>query len=179
MLHEDDDPLSSSMFDTATSNSLLGNTMTTSMFSSQYEQDPWGNHSHAVVESPNDINRSYTTPNLDYNSNFSSNNDQVALFNSTTVLCKYFIFAFVVILMSIYIAGIRLPNMYEQLFSTSQRSGRVSLSSLNNILSKGKISANHIEMVSLFLFISYSILTQRHLRIYRLCKLWYQMARLM
>lgn len=38
--------------------------------------------------------------------------------------------------------------MYEQLFSTSQRSGRVSLSSLNNILSKGKISANHIEMAS-------------------------------
>lgn len=86
MLHEDDDPLSSSMFDTATHNSILGNTMTTSMFSSQYEQDPWG--SHAVVSSPTDINRSYTTPNLDYNSNFSSNNDQQAL-NSTTVLCKF------------------------------------------------------------------------------------------
>lgn len=91
MLHEDDDPLSSSMFDTATS-SLLGNTMTTSMFSSQYEQDPWGNH--AVVSSPTDMDRSYTAPTLDYNSNYSnfpSNNDQPAL-NSTTVLCKFFFF---------------------------------------------------------------------------------------
>lgn len=44
-------------------------------------------------------------------------------------------------------AGIRLPEMYDQLFSQYQRSGRVSLSTLNSILSKGKVSAQQIEMV--------------------------------
>ncbi|GAA5799625.1 hypothetical protein HPULCUR_005041 [Helicostylum pulchrum] len=118
MLHEDDDPLSSSMFD-STSDSILGNTLTTSMFSSQYEQDPWGNHTAASMTQST---RSFTSPNLNY--------EHTPLFDATNVL-----------------AGVRLPNMYEQLFSTSQRSGRVSLSSLTNILSKGKISANHIEMI--------------------------------
>jgi hypothetical protein len=34
------------------------------------------------------------------------------------------------------------------LFSQNQRSGRISLSSLNNILSKAKVTANQIELVS-------------------------------
>lgn len=77
MLHEDDDPLSSSMFDTATSNSILGNTMTTSMFSSQYEQDPWGNHTTTNI-TPSA--RSFTSPNLNY--------EHTPLFDATNVLCK-------------------------------------------------------------------------------------------
>lgn len=48
-------------------------------------------------------------------------------------------------------AGIRLPEMYDQLFSQHQRSGRVSLSTLNSILSKGKISAQQIEMVGFYI----------------------------
>lgn len=140
MLHEDDDPLSSSMFD-STSDSILGNTLTTSMFSSQYEQDPWGNHTAASMTQST---RSFTSPNLNY--------EHTPLFDATNVLGKntlhiIFIFIFILIFYFLLLAGVRLPNMYEQLFSTSQRSGRVSLSSLTNILSKGKISANHIEMV--------------------------------
>lgn len=61
MLHEDDDPLSNSFFDTASS-SFLGNTMTTSsIFASQYEEDPWGN---SFVSSVPDISRSFSTPNF-------------------------------------------------------------------------------------------------------------------
>lgn len=76
MLHEDDDPLSSSMFDSS-SNSILGNTLTTSMFSSQYEQDPWGNHTAASMTQST---RSFTSPNLNY--------EHTPLFDATNVLGK-------------------------------------------------------------------------------------------
>jgi hypothetical protein len=156
MLHEDDDPLSSSMFDTAAStNSILGNTMSSSIFGSQYqEEDPWGNHS--IVESPSTTvpNRSFTTPNLGHYTNTTSD-AATPRYNATTVLCKLGIVNKYVLWNTNLkwvkkkqkTAGIRLPSVYEQLFTQYQRSGRVSLSSLNNILSKGKISANHIELV--------------------------------
>jgi hypothetical protein len=41
-----------------------------------------------------------------------------------------------------------LPDIYDSLFSQNQRSGRVSLSSLNDLLSKGNITAYQIERVS-------------------------------
>lgn len=96
MLYEDEDPLSNSMFgDTtaiaATSNSILGNTMTSSIFSSsQYqEEDPWGNYS-SITESPTTTtsgpNRSFTTPNLSHYNNTTS--DAAPRYNATTVLCK-------------------------------------------------------------------------------------------
>ncbi|RCH96953.1 Sorting nexin mvp1 [Rhizopus stolonifer] len=133
MLHEDDDPLGSSMFDNTTS-SLLGNTMTTSLFSSQFEEDPWGSHSTPIIQSTTtEFARSFTAPNL--YSNTTSDADHHAImntsqFNPNTVL-----------------AGVRLPELYEKLFIQHQRSGRVSLSTLNGILSRGKISANHIEKI--------------------------------
>ncbi|CAO0797638.1 unnamed protein product [Mucor circinelloides] len=144
MLYEDEDPLGNSIFDT-TSNSILGNTMTTSMFSSGYEEDPWGSHmntsiipsSSAAIITPatNDMGRSFTTPNLYHRDTTSDAADSRGMsnaipYNSSTVL-----------------SGIRLPEMYDQLFSQHQRSGRVSLSTLNSILSKGKISAQQIEMI--------------------------------
>ncbi|KAI7904535.1 uncharacterized protein BX663DRAFT_484668 [Cokeromyces recurvatus] len=80
MLHEEDDPLSSSMFNINTSHSILGNTLaTSSMFS--YEEDPWGNHS--TPSATTDINRSSTTPNLT-NIDMSSKSN----YNSTTILWK-------------------------------------------------------------------------------------------
>ncbi|KAI8355166.1 hypothetical protein BD560DRAFT_407364 [Blakeslea trispora] len=129
MLHEDEDPLGSSIFDDVNS-SLLGNTMTTSIFSSQYDEDPWGSHSTPIIHQ---TARSFTAPNLYINS--TSDNDHRSVmgggrYNANTVL-----------------SGVRLPELYEQLFAQYQRSGRVSLSSLNAILLKGKVSANQIEMI--------------------------------
>jgi hypothetical protein len=49
--------------------------------------------------------------------------------------------------LSYFLGGIRLPDIYETLYSQHQRSGRVSLTALNNILSKGKITANQTERV--------------------------------
>lgn len=77
-------------------------------------------------------------------------------------------------------AGIRLPHVYEQLFTQYQRSGRVSLSSLNTILSKGKISAHQIELVSaLVICLAFWIRETEQEKKLRLCKLLYQMALLM
>lgn len=50
-------------------------------------------------------------------------------------------------MLSYFLGGIRLPDIYETLYSQHQRSGRVSLTALNNILSKGKITANQTERV--------------------------------
>lgn len=136
MLHEEDDPLSNSLFDTASS-SFLGNTMSTSMFASQYEEDPWGN---SFVSSPiPDTSRSYTAPNFHSSHVSHTTSDATDIspltkksieHNPTNVL-----------------NGVRLPDIYEVLYSQNQRSGRVSLTSLSNILSKGRISANHIERI--------------------------------
>lgn len=102
MLYEDEDPLGNSIFDT-TSNSILGNTMTTSMFSSGYEEDPWGSHmntsiipsSSAAIITPatNDMGRSFTTPNLYHRDTTSDAADSRGMnnaipYNSSTVLCK-------------------------------------------------------------------------------------------
>ncbi|KAI9280716.1 hypothetical protein BY458DRAFT_500147 [Sporodiniella umbellata] len=134
MLHEDEDPLSNSIFDT--SNTFLGNTMSTSMFSTQYEEDPWGN---SFVSSPfPDPSRSLTAPNFNTIVNHTTSDaaDTSPLtkrpveYNSTNVL-----------------SGIQLPKIYDTLYSQNQRSGRVSLTALNNVLSKGRISANHIEKI--------------------------------
>ncbi|KAI9469069.1 MAG: hypothetical protein EXX96DRAFT_512860 [Benjaminiella poitrasii] len=124
MLHEEDDPLSNSMFNVNSSNSILGNTLaTSSMFSSGYEEDPWGSHSTPITT---DMSRSFTTPNLYNNGNIPSKSN----YNPTTIL-----------------SGIQLPDIYEQLFSQNQRAGRVSLSNLNTVLSNGKIAANQTETI--------------------------------
>ncbi|KAI8636330.1 hypothetical protein BD408DRAFT_397570 [Parasitella parasitica] len=136
MLYEDEDLLGNSIFDTA-SNSILGNTMPTSMFSSGYDDDPWGSHTTTSMTQPmtNDMDRSYTSPSLYHRDTTSDAADSRGIGNtmqhtSSTVL-----------------SGIRLPDMYDQLFSQYQRSGRVSLSTLTSILSKGEISAQQIEMI--------------------------------
>lgn len=96
MLYEDEDPLGNSIFDT-TSNSILGNTMTTSIFSSGYEEDPWGSHTTPMIQSStNDIGRSYTSPNLYHRDTTSDAADSRGMdshmqYNSSTVLCKFFI----------------------------------------------------------------------------------------
>lgn len=100
MLHEEDDPLSSSMFATANANSILGNTMTTSMFSSAYEEDPWGSHTTPmdVESSTADINRSFTTPNFNTYTTTSDANRPTTLqqqqrddiINTSTVLSKVY-----------------------------------------------------------------------------------------
>ncbi|KAI8973923.1 hypothetical protein BDB01DRAFT_808137 [Pilobolus umbonatus] len=129
MLHEDDDPLSTSLFDN-TANSILGNTMSSSMFVSQYEEDPWGNHTTSIpTPSMNDLSRSFTSPALSFNTN-DLNKPAPNILTVSNVL-----------------SGVRLPEIYETLFTQNQRSGRVSLSSLNNILTKGRISAYHIEQI--------------------------------
>lgn len=62
MLHEDDDPLSNSLFDNA-STSFLGNTMNSSMLNSHYEEDPWGS-GFASTAHTSDVSRSFTAPNF-------------------------------------------------------------------------------------------------------------------
>ncbi|CEP17235.1 hypothetical protein [Parasitella parasitica] len=110
--------------------------MTTSMFSSGYDDDPWGSHATPIIQPiTNDMGRSYTSPTLYHRDTTSDAADSRGMSNtmqhtSSTVL-----------------SGIRLPDMYDQLFSQYQRSGRVSLSTLTSILSKGEISAQQIEMV--------------------------------
>lgn len=163
MLHEDDDPLGSSMFDyNPSSNPILGNTMSTSMFSSQFvDEDPWGSHTTPNLSAistttpaiTHDINRSFTAPNLYSNNNdirtSDAANHRMSQYSASTVLCKYYLSCIIISLITKNrVAGIRLPEIYEQLFSQNQRSGRVSLSTLNTILSKGNISANHIETVN-------------------------------
>lgn len=102
MLHEEDDPLSSSMFATANANSILGNTMTTSMFSSAYEEDPWGSHTTPMLADSTtaDMNRSFTTPNFNTYTTTSDANrptsslrqqqqqQQDNILNASTVLSK-------------------------------------------------------------------------------------------
>jgi hypothetical protein len=101
MLHEDDDPLGSSMFDyNPPSNSILGNTMSsTSMFSSQFvDEDPWGSHTTPnlsaipTTTATHDINRSFTAPNLYSNTNDIRTSDAAShrpsQYNTSTVLCK-------------------------------------------------------------------------------------------
>lgn len=80
MLHEEhEDPLNSSIFDTTNTSSVLGNTVTNAfnsaaLFSSQFEEDPWGNHSNPV--------RSLTTPNF-----YAATKTHTI--SPTTVLCKF------------------------------------------------------------------------------------------
>lgn len=50
--------------------------------------------------------------------------------------------------MNFLLGGVRLPEIYDSLFSQHQRSGRVSYTTLSSILTKGRISANQIEKVS-------------------------------
>ncbi|CAO3700337.1 unnamed protein product [Rhizopus stolonifer] len=137
MLHEDDDPLSNSLFDNA-STSFLGNTMNSSMLTSHYEEDPWGS-SFASTAHTSDISRSFTASNFATSppvNTTSDVGDKLPLtegkieYNSSNVL-----------------NGIRLPAIYESLYSEHQRSGRVSLTALNNIMCKGRISASQIEKI--------------------------------
>jgi hypothetical protein len=84
MLHEEDDPLSSSIFDIpSNSTNMLGNSMSASMFSSQYEEDPWGGSST--------MERSFPSSNLNYSTTHTTSDaigkPQVQL-TASTVLGK-------------------------------------------------------------------------------------------
>jgi len=84
MLYEDEDPLGNSIFDT-TSNSILGNTMTTSMFSSGYEEDPWGSHMNTSII-PSSSAAIITLATKDAADSRGMSN--AIPYNSSTVLCK-------------------------------------------------------------------------------------------
>ncbi|CAO3698550.1 unnamed protein product [Rhizopus microsporus] len=137
MLHEDDNPLSTSLFDTTstTASAFLGNSMNTSMFVSQYEEDPWG----SSYTNTQDMSKSFTTPNFATSPPVHTTSDAIESsplarkrieYNATNVL-----------------SGVRLPEIYDSLFSQHQRSGRVSYTTLSSILTKGRISANQIEKI--------------------------------
>ncbi|EPB82416.1 hypothetical protein HMPREF1544_10841 [Mucor circinelloides 1006PhL] len=86
MLYEDEDPLGNSIFDT-TSNSILGNTMTTSMFSSGYEEDPWGSHMNTSII-PSSSAAIITPATNDMDAADSRGMSNAIPYNSSTVLCK-------------------------------------------------------------------------------------------
>ncbi|KAI8335140.1 hypothetical protein BC941DRAFT_431363 [Chlamydoabsidia padenii] len=138
MLHEDDDPLSSSIFNSTLQSSFMDSrstTMQSSLFgtTSHYEDvnDPWGgfdNTSHTT-----DLGRSWTTPNLasgHTNGHMNGHPTTSSTPNAATVL-----------------AGVRLPELYSTLFAETQRSGRVSLTSLHKVLERAQLSARDIEKI--------------------------------
>ncbi|SAM06485.1 hypothetical protein [Absidia glauca] len=144
MLHEDDDPLSSSIFNSTLQSSFMDSrstTMQSSLFgtatTSHYEDvhDPWGgggfDTTHGATTTTSDISRSWTTPNLNGSSGHTNGHmDGHPSPNAAMVL-----------------AGVRLPELYGTLFADTQRSGRVSLTSLHKVLERAKLSARDVEKI--------------------------------
>ncbi|KAI9257628.1 hypothetical protein BY458DRAFT_492347 [Sporodiniella umbellata] len=137
MLHEDDDPLSNSLFE-STSSHFLENTMSTTMFSSHYEEDPWGS-SFAAPSHVSGISRSFTAPSFAPSQPVYTTSDVADKAPLTEKKVEY--------TTSTILNGIRLPAIYDSLYSKYQRSNQVSLTALNNVISKGKISASQIEKI--------------------------------
>jgi hypothetical protein len=95
MLHEEQD---TSIFDINSSNMLVNNSY---MFaSSQFEEDPWGNHSTpAPITNP--ATRSFTAPNFYATSDHKEIDDKPT---STTVLSKFSsVFYYVFFLMFLFL----------------------------------------------------------------------------
>ncbi|KAF7728007.1 Sorting nexin mvp1 [Apophysomyces ossiformis] len=129
MLHQEEDPLSTSFFDITNSQSLLGagsRSLATS-FSHYEDSDPWG--SMGRLESMTDISRTFTTPSF-HSSPASTPLDTTEHLNPANAL-----------------TGVRLPETYSNYFSQLQRSGRVSLSSLHKLLEKSGQSPKEIEKI--------------------------------
>jgi hypothetical protein len=91
MLHEEDDPLGGSMFG---SNSILGNTLSSTMFSSQFDEDPWGSHTTPVVQSSLTRSRSFENNHFYTTSDAANPRSNGPSFNATNILGNFFIFIF-------------------------------------------------------------------------------------
>lgn len=85
MLHEDDDPLGGSVFG---STSILGNTLSSTMFSSQFDEDPWGSHTTPILQSTPNLSRSFE--NNPYNTTSDAANPRTngITYSATNILCK-------------------------------------------------------------------------------------------
>ncbi|KAL0083634.1 hypothetical protein J3Q64DRAFT_1679555 [Phycomyces blakesleeanus] len=123
-LREHDDPLSSTFFDTTSS--YLGSmnesqTVSSSLYAPQYDydNDPWGSfgQSNHVAN----LSRAFTAPAIQP---MEHHLDPSTLLN-----------------------GIKLPDVYNKLFSSCQRSGRVSLVSLGKLINAGHLSAIETEKI--------------------------------
>ncbi|KAI8097010.1 uncharacterized protein BX664DRAFT_325392 [Halteromyces radiatus] len=144
MLHEEDDPLSSSIFGSTLQSSFMdGRSMQTPVFSSSHYDDvndPWGNTS-AFDSSHNEIGRSFTTPNIQALSSTTTGGSRTNghmesnSFNNGTPTA------------AMVLSGVRLPESYNTLFAGTQRSGRVSLTSLHKILERANLSARDVEKI--------------------------------
>ncbi|KAI8371710.1 uncharacterized protein BYT42DRAFT_581235 [Radiomyces spectabilis] len=131
MLNEDD-PLSSSIFDVGNHTSSILNTtrpIDSSMYASQYEEDPWG--SLGAADPLAEMERTFNSPNITRTAHTVTMSDDASDYLTAANTLN----------------GVRLPDSYSSLFSSSQRSGRVSLASLHKTLNKGRLSAIDVEKI--------------------------------
>ncbi|KAI7853201.1 hypothetical protein BDC45DRAFT_511566, partial [Circinella umbellata] len=169
MLHDEDDPLSSSFFNVprtttinTTAASLFDSTshnthspLTTSFYtSSHYEEDPWstlgdGNGITSRFESMSNNTLSpttmtTTTTTTEHNNNNNNNND---IFSTTITTGTENRTDRMVITVTNVLYGIGLPEIYETMYYQIQRYGRIPLSSLHQRLASSGLTAMDIEKI--------------------------------
>lgn len=163
MFNDEDDPLSSSIFDIPNTSSILGppqynpnRSLETSFYSPHYEGDLWGSSSRfdPLVDAPwtldsgsnnltNGSNHAFDSFSAPVDNHFTSITAASALSKDRKDIKTIS----GVILMDFATGGAKLPDIYNTTYIQAQHLGRVSLPSLRRVLESGHLAGAHVEKV--------------------------------